>query len=372
MQYKHIELMNYKIGDIFRLIDRTTNTADIPELQSRYFMIMNIEYTDVPFITLRNAEGVMFDISTNAFAHMFKPLLMQEPPTVTSSFFLFPEEIETEITYREVQAKFVNTVIGDDPASPAIYRSERGALIIAFAADILMMPQTRQPNELTLELTNGPAPAPKQQPTPTQQPAPKSTQEPQSHFPSQLDIDKMFNGFQSAMADVMQRTTKVEIPEPVIGDTEKIDIRTRVDVVKDVKCVIKQIVHSETMDVIYELEPVEGVFKDAHKTFHISKGALLIMKKMMAVRENPRICIAPPPNDIISRYNNLLCKLEARPMRDQVFRFDPFKSNNMSHDVTFHNPIYVTTRFGWVAYLNYGMADDTFICDLLELEEYIK
>ena len=364
MQYKHIELMDYKIGDIFRLIDYTTNAVDIPELQSRYFVIMNIEYTDVPFITLRNAEGVMFDISTSAFAYMFKPLLMHEPPTVTSSFFLFPEEIETEITYREVQAKFVNTVIGDDPASPAIYRSERGVLIIAFAADILMMPQTKQPGELTLELTNGAE----------QQPTPKSTQEPQypQPLPSQPELDKIFGGFQSAMADVMQRTTKVEIPEPVIGDTEKIDIRTRTEVVKDVKCVIKQIVHSETMDVIYELEPVEGVFKAAHKTFHISKGALLIMKKIMAARENPRICIAPPSNDIVSRYNKLLCKIEARDMRDQVFRFDPFKSNNTSHDVTFRNPIYVTTDFGWVAYLNYGMADDIFICDLLELEEYIK
>lgn len=362
MQYKHIELMNYKIGDIFRLIDHTTNAVDIPELQSRYFVIMNIEYTDVSFITLRNAEGIMFDISTNAFANMFKPLLMQEPPMVTASFFLFPEEIETEITYRGVQAKFVNTVIGDDPASPAIYRSERGVLIIAFAADILMMPQTKQPSELTLELTNGPTAAPE----------PKSTQEPKSQLPSQLELDKIFSGFQSAMAGVMPSTTKVEIPEPVIGDTEKIDIRTRVDVVKDVKCVIKQIVHSETMDVVYELEPVEGVFKDTHKTFWISKGALLIMKKKMTARENPHICIAPPSNDIVSRYNKLLCKIEARDMRDQVFRFDPFKSNNTLHDVTFRNPIYVTTGFGWVAYLNYGMADDIFICDLLELEEYIK
>ena len=31
MQYKHIEIMNYKIGDIFRLIDRTANAVDIPE-----------------------------------------------------------------------------------------------------------------------------------------------------------------------------------------------------------------------------------------------------------------------------------------------------------------------------------------------------
>lgn len=360
MQYKHIELMNYKIGDIFRLIDRTTNVVDIPELRSRYFVIMNIEYTDVPFITLRNAEGVMFDISINAFAYMFKPLLMQEPPTVTSSFFLFPEEIETEITYREVQATFVNTAIGDDPASPAIYRSERGVLIIAFAVDILMMPQAKQPGELTLELTNGP----------TQQPAPKSTQEPRSHFSSQLE--QIFNGLPSTITDVMPSTTKVEIPEPVIGDTEKIDIRTRVNVVKDVKCVIKQIVHSETMDVIYELEPVEGILKDMHKTFWISKAALLIMKKMMTARENPRICIAPPSDDIRLRYNKLLSTIEARDMRDQVFRFDPFRSSNTLHDITFRTPIMVTTDFGWVAYLNYGIADDIFICDLLELEEYIK
>lgn len=360
MQYKHIELMNYKIGDIFRLIDRTTNVVDIPELQSRYFVIMNIEYTDVPFITLRNAEGIMFDISTNAFAYMFKPLLMQEPPTVTSSFFLFPEEIETEITYREIKATFVNTIIGDDPTSPAIYRSERGALIIAFAADILMMPQTRQPGELTLELTNGP----------TQQPTPKSTQEPQSHFSSQLE--QIFNGLPSTIADVGTSTTKVEIPEPVIGDTEKIDIRTRVDIVKDVKCVIKQIVHSETMDVIYELEPVEGILKDAHKTFWITKAALLIMKKMVTARENPRICIAPPSNDIWSRYNKLLCKIEARDMRDQVFRFDPFRSSNTLHDITFRTPIMVNTAFGWVTYMNYGIADDIFICDLLELEKYVE